>query len=64
MTQQPKKRGRPATGKGQPVMVRLLPDLLSQLDNWIAEQPDNPSRPEAVRRLLMAQLKRRSGKQG
>ena len=33
-------------------MVRLLSDRLTALDAWIARQPDKPSRPEAVRRLL------------
>lgn len=33
-------------------MVRLQPDQLAALDRWIEVQPDKPSRPEAVRRLL------------
>lgn len=37
--------------------VRLQPDDLSTLDAWIAVQPDNPSRPEAIRRLTFAALK-------
>lgn len=32
--------------------VRLQPDQLAALDQWIAAQDDKPSRPEAVRRLL------------
>lgn len=51
------KRGRPATGKGAPIQVRLQPDQLAQLDQWIAAQADQPSRPEAVRRLIAAALK-------
>ena len=43
--------GRPATGKGTPVMVRLQPDQLAALDAWIASQPKPLSRPEALRRL-------------
>lgn len=32
--------------------VRVQPDLLADLDAWIAEQPDpKPSRPEALRLL-------------
>ena len=33
-------------------MVKLPPDQLGKLDMWIAAQPDQPTRPEAVRRLL------------
>lgn len=48
-----KKRGRPAIGKGQQVVVRLHPNLLSPLDDWIAAQPDpKPTRPEAIRIAL------------
>ena len=47
-----KRRGPAPTGKGTPVMVRLQPDMLSEVDTFIAQQPDpKPSRPEAVRRL-------------
>jgi hypothetical protein len=48
-----KKRGPPATGKGEPVVVRMHPPMLAELDEWIAKQkPPFPSRPEAVRRLV------------
>jgi hypothetical protein len=47
-----KKRGRPATGKGQQVVVRLQPEPLAKLDAWREAQPDQPSRPEAVRRII------------
>jgi hypothetical protein len=47
-----KKRGPPPTGKGEPIMVRMHKPQLSRLDDWIAGQGDNPSRPEAIRRLL------------
>lgn len=49
-----KKRGRPATtGTGQTIGVRMLPELVSPLDAWIAAQPDpKPSRPEAIRHAL------------
>jgi len=51
-TVQPRKRrGPPPTGKGEPVQVRLQPELLARLDGWIAAQEDKPSRPEALRRL-------------
>ncbi len=49
-----RKRGRPKTmGEGKLVGVRILPDLLAQLDAWIADRSDpKPSRPEAIRRLV------------
>jgi hypothetical protein len=47
-----KKRGPPATGKGELIGVRLQPPALAQLDSWIGDQDDKPSRPEAIRRLL------------
>jgi hypothetical protein len=31
--------------------------MLATLDAWIAEQPDAPTRPEAVRRLMVAGLR-------
>lgn len=48
----PKKRGRPATGKGVQVQVRLHDPELSALDEWIAEQPQELTRPEAIRYAL------------
>lgn len=48
-----RKRGPKPTGKGQLLGVRLQPDQLAALDAWIAQQQDpQPSRPEAVRRLV------------
>jgi Arc/MetJ-type ribon-helix-helix transcriptional regulator len=53
-----KKRGPPPTGKGEPVVVRMQPQLLAFLDGWIGKQkPPYPSRPEAVRRLVELGLK-------
>ena len=52
----PKKRGPKPTG-GIGVMVRIQPALLAQLDAWIAGQPiPQPTRPEAVRRLVQQSL--------
>jgi len=48
--------GRPATGKGTPVMVRFQPDQLAKLDAWIAAQPQPVSRPEAIRAMVAAAL--------
>ena len=45
------KRGRPRTA-ATPVMVRLGPDQLQRLDDWIEEDGGRFSRPEAIRRLL------------
>ncbi|MCH2240048.1 MAG: hypothetical protein MK060_19420 [Blastomonas sp.] len=52
-----KKMGRPATGVGTMIGVRLQPNQLAALDRWIAGQPDKPSRPEAVRRILAGAIK-------
>jgi hypothetical protein len=54
---QPKRIGRPPTGIGAPVQVRLQPDLMKQLDAWRGRDPDLPSRPEAIRRLLQLGLR-------
>lgn len=52
-----KRRGPAPTGKGKQVGVRMQPDLLADLDTWIAEQNDpKPSRPEAARLLLIDAL--------
>jgi hypothetical protein len=50
-----KPRGRPPTG-AESIHLRLLPYQLAALDQWIAHQSDMPSRPEAVRRLLVLGL--------
>jgi hypothetical protein len=53
-----KKRGPPARGKGEPIVVRMHPPALEMLDAWIAKQKQPfPSRPEAVRRLVELGLK-------
>ena len=48
-----KSRGRPATGQGSPILVRLQPDLLALVD---ANCKDNETRPEAIRRILKEYL--------
>jgi hypothetical protein len=57
-------RGRPPTGIGKPVGLRLYPDLERRVDQWAANQADKPGRPEAIRRLieiaLTTKLKRQS----
>jgi hypothetical protein len=45
----PRKKRPPQTG--EMVSTRLQPEFLKRLDDWRREQPDLPSRPEALRRL-------------
>ena len=47
-----RKRGPKPTGKGVQVVVRLQPPGLAAVDAWIKAQPDAPTRPEAIRRLV------------
>jgi hypothetical protein len=48
-----KRMGRPPTGAGKPVMVRLQPAMYAAVKAWIARQPaPTPTIPEAVRRLV------------
>jgi len=47
-----KRRGPAPTGKGEQIVVRMHPPQLGAVDAWIARQADEPSRPEAVRRLV------------
>ena len=55
-----KSRGRPKTGIGKPVGLRLYPDLEKGLGAWIADQATpKPNVPEAIRRILTDYLKRR-----
>jgi len=45
--------GRPSTGLGPNVGLRLLADLAEKLEAWIAKQSQpRPSRPEAIGRPL------------
>jgi hypothetical protein len=46
-----KRMGRPPTGKGHPIMVRLQPNFLKALDRWRENQRRALSRPEAIRQL-------------
>lgn len=52
-----KKRGPPATGKGTLVGVRLQPNDLMAVDDWIARQDEAPTRPEAIRTLMRQSLR-------
>jgi hypothetical protein len=51
-----KRPDRPGTFVG----TRIQPDLLAEIDAWRREQPDLPSRPEALRRLAVRGLLRDS----
>jgi cytochrome c553 len=54
-----KTRGRPSTGVGTPVQVRLSAVALEAVDAWIARQPEPQlSRPEAIRRLVSIALRK------
>ncbi|KRP85830.1 hypothetical protein AOQ72_04090 [Bradyrhizobium yuanmingense] len=44
-------------GAGDPVMVRIQPDMAKELDDWRRKQDDLPGRPEAIRRLVEIGLK-------
>jgi len=44
-------------GKGRAVIVRLTPDEVVALDDWIGAAPEpKPTRPEAIRTLLAKAL--------
>ena len=46
-------RGRPATGRGQTIGVRMHDEMLKRVDAWIETQSDpKPTRPEAIRVLV------------
>jgi hypothetical protein len=47
---------------GDPVMVRVQPDMAKQLDDWRRKQDDLPGRPEAIRRLVELGLKAKGGR--
>ena len=51
-----KKRKKPGpprtTGKGKLIGVRVLPSLLARIDEWASKQDGEPSRPDAMRRLI------------
>ena len=48
----PKRRGRPATGKAPTRTLRLTDEFLDKIDHWATQQEDQPSRSEAIRRLV------------
>ena len=50
-------RSAKAKPAGATVAVRLQPASLARIDTWRGEQPDKPSRPEAIRRLISEAFK-------
>jgi hypothetical protein len=58
-----RKRGRPiTTGKGLQIGMRWHEPLLGMIDEWAAAQDDEPSRTEAIRRLVERGLAAADGK--
>jgi hypothetical protein len=55
-----KGRGRPATGQGTLIGVRLQPSQLKALDAWIDKQDASLTRPEAIRAILAKEMPKRS----
>jgi hypothetical protein len=47
-----KKRGRPATGQDPHISLRLPDETIAATEAWAAQQPDKPTRSEALRRLI------------
>jgi len=52
-----KRRGRPATGQGLQIGTRWPEDTVDAIDAWAVTQGDEPSRSEAIRRLVEIGLK-------
>jgi len=52
-----KRRGPAPTGVGKPQLVRMHDEQLAKIDEWIAVQGIEISRPEAIRRLVEIGLK-------
>jgi hypothetical protein len=52
ITAEPKKRGRPATGKDPLMGFRASPVMRASVVRWAENQTDNPSLSEAIRRLV------------
>ena len=49
---EPKRRGRPPTGKDPLMGFRASPVMRASVVKWAENQPDNPSLSEAIRRLV------------
>jgi hypothetical protein len=53
-------RGRPRVNPTS-IHLSLSPGQLHEVDGWVTQQPDKPSRPEAIRRLLWMALASEKG---
>jgi hypothetical protein len=51
------KGGRPSTGRDPVRAIRLSDEFMARVDAWAAKQDDEPSRSEAIRRLVEIGLK-------
>lgn len=51
MSKENRKRGRPPVDS-ELLRARVERDMLDGIDRFIADEPDAPSRPEAIRRIL------------
>jgi Arc/MetJ-type ribon-helix-helix transcriptional regulator len=49
--------GRPATGHDPVTALRMPPALAARVEEWAKQQPDQPSRSEAIRRMIEMVLK-------
>ena len=49
--------GRPATGLGIQIGTRWPDEIVQLIDQWREEQPDEPGRAKAIRRLVELGLK-------
>jgi hypothetical protein len=49
--------GRPRTGIGIQIGMRWQNAVIAEIDDWRRQQPDLPSRTEAIRRLVELGLK-------
>ena len=49
---EPKRRGRPATGRDPVMGLRMSPNLKGAVVKWAENQPDKPTLSEATRRLV------------
>ncbi|WP_198033064.1 hypothetical protein [Methylosinus sp. PW1] len=57
------KVGRPLSGSGR-VLVTMTPAMISALDNWRGGRVDKPSRPEAIRQLLVSTFEKKARNNG
>lgn len=51
MIEKKKKMGRPPTDT-EPVMIRMKPDMIEEIDAYRRTLDDLPTRPEAIRRIV------------